>query len=119
MLFDQVDVDVVVGLLKANDLMHSGVDDFTEIPLHRNKSTIAVGEYGDKIMTTSKLGELVKIMFEKCLRLMGGDVRIKVECGKHTDEEGTWMLFLYQGFKSVLYQGGELIDGKCTTDVDL
>ena len=102
-LFDQVDVDVVVGLLKANDLMHGGVDDFTEIPLHGNKRTIPVGEYADKIMTTSKLGELVKIVFEKCLCLMGCDVRIKVECRKHTDDEGAWMLFLYQGFKSVLY----------------
>ncbi len=46
-LFDQVNVDVMVGLLKANDLMHGGVDDFAEIPLHGNKSTIAVGEYGD------------------------------------------------------------------------
>lgn len=50
---------------------------------------------------------------------MWRDIRIKVECREHTDEEGAWAFLLYQGFESILDKGGELVDGECPADMDM
>ena len=85
-MFHKVDVDVLICLVKPDDFMHGGVDDFTKIALHGNKGTVTVGEYRDEVMTTSKPCELREIMFEECLCLMRCDIRVEVERGKHADK---------------------------------
>ena len=112
-------MNILISLLKTYDLMHGGIDDFSEVTLQRNKRAVSVSEYGDEIIATGKLSKLGEVVFKKCLCFMRGDVRVEVKCRKHANEQGTWVLLLYQGFKLVLYKSSELIESKGTANVNV
>lgn len=50
---------------------------------------------------------------------MGCNIGVKVEYREHTDEKGTWLITVDEGFKLFLDKGGELVEGERAADADM